>query len=280
MSGLQLAFIAVILESLDGVIIKHTMDEEGCPWAVLIFLHVAAVLLLLPLLSISVLTKVSTTGAVFLLLSGILWVVGDLYCVKAYKHLDAAVCSIYGKLRIIFITIAGIVIFSESISLITFIGIGLILAAITYQLDLKSLTLDRGIILILVSVIFHTGAFIVDKHLTSLVAEGTIVFYGFLLPALVYTTYGHRHIKNILPTVKASKYSLLISPVFCVTAYYCLIAALARGDLSITYIIQETSIIFIFVFEVLLLKSYDNFFRKAASCCICTLGAILVCGFA
>lgn len=277
MSPLQLAFIAVIAASLDGIVWKYTIDRKGCPWATLIIFHIIAVFLITPFVSMSDLTDISWQGGLILFLSCITWVVGDLYSVKAYEYLDAAVCEVYGTLKLVLVATAGILLFSEKITVVTLIGMGLIIASVAYQLDLKKLKWNKGMAFKAVSIIFHSVALITDKFLTNLMAEETIVFYGFLVPAIIYSGAGYKYLGNIKSSIVKSNYVFLISPFLGVTAYYFLIQALALGDLSVTYMIQETAIIFIFILEVVLLKANEDFVRKAMSCVFCALGAVLVC---
>jgi drug/metabolite transporter (DMT)-like permease len=278
LSALGLALIAVVVASLNGVLWKHIISNRGCPWAALIIFHILAVVILLPIIEVPCLFDLEPAIICFLLLSSTLWVVGDYCSANSYKHIDAAVVEVYSTLKLVFVSIAGVVLFSESLNIAAILGIGLIIASVIYQLDLKQMEWNRGASLCFIAVAFHTGALIVDKHLTELTSETTITFYGFLFPALIYITCGWRYFGNIRHCLRIGRGIFLISPVLGVLSYWCLLSALGKGDLSGTYVVQQTSVVFIFVFEVLLLGAYKDFFRKAVASVVCTAGAILVCG--
>ena len=279
MPSVVFAVIAVFAASLDGVVWKYTIDRKGCPWAGLILFHILSVVLLLPVTSRSDLILPGAEVTALLLLSSLFWVVGDLFARKAYRYLDAAVCQLYGSLKLVLITMAGVVLFAERLSTVTVCGILLVLFSIVYQLDLRSLRFNKGAIFSLVAVIGQASALILDKHLTSLASEGCIVFYGFLLPALMYTVAGRGYLKNIPHTLKVSNYRFLLCPLLGCSSYYCLIQALSSGQLSLTYIIQETGVLMVLILEVLILRSRENLLHKALACSACTAGAIMACGF-
>lgn len=278
MSSIVLAFLSVIALSLESIVWKYSIDKGSCPIATLVLYHILAVFLLLPFTGIPIPHDINISVWVLLFLSCAVWVIGDYFSVKAYEYLDASVCSIYGMMTLVLVTTAGIFIFGESLSVISVVGIIMIIIAVVFQLNFKNLIWNQGSVYKLTAIFFHTLALIIDAYLVSQVSEKVIVFYGFLLPAIIYILFGFKKLSNLPFIFKETQGVFLLAPVLGVAYYYFFILAISQGSLAITYAIQETSVIFILLFEVALFKVSCDFYRKAVSCGVCALGAILVCG--
>lgn len=274
-----LAFIAVLFLSFEAIIFRIGMKEDACPWSILLYYHLVAVALLIPFVDFAVITQISQEEFYLLSLSGLMWLIGDLLQTKACKYLDASACSVYGSLTLITVAIAGVFVFSESLENTTILGMALIIFATYWQYRSKKQGFSVGVVLELVSVIFKTGGLIIDKHLTTVVAEEVVIFYGFLLPISIFIVLGYRKIPNMVSSIKKSRYLFLIAPVLGLISYSCLIKAMARGDLAVTYTIQHTSIIFIFLLEAIFLEVRENFRNRAFAATTCAVGAVMVCVF-
>lgn len=272
-----LALIAVIASAFDCIIFRYGMKEDSCSWAVLLYYHAAAVLILFPFINQNAF-YVDFCSFLFLCLSSLLWVVGDLYGTKAVQYLDASVCQVYGTLKLVVVCFAGALIFSEVVTFNMMLGMALIILSVIFQMKGDRFALNKGVTYEFIAVLFVASALILDKYLTTFIADQAIVFYGFLLPVIVYGTIGYKKIPNILPALKKSRNFFLLCPILGCISYYCLIQAFATGSLGITYTIQQAGIVFVFILEVILLKTYENFVRRAFSCSICAVGAMVVCG--
>lgn len=271
------AILAVISGALDAIIFKHAVNRGACEWGTLILYHIIAVLLLIPFVTIPSLSELSLFELICLASACTLWVIGDLYGIAAYRFMEASACKVYGTIKIVIITTAGIFFFGESLPPLALVGVGLIIVSIFYQYNVQSKHSLRGSLYMLISAVFIAGALIVDKYLTTIIDEQIIVFYGFLIPMCMYILFGIRHVPKIVPILKQTNYLFLLAPITGCFSHYCLIRALSIGDLSVTYTIQETGIIFVFLFETILLKTQKNFEVRAKSCLTCAIGAILVC---
>jgi drug/metabolite transporter (DMT)-like permease len=271
------AFVAVIAGALDGIVFRYTMQKGVSALAALTLFHVIAVILLCSFESIPSLSGLGGYEYLFLALSCALWLVGDYYAAEAYEYLDAAICELYASLSLIFVTIAGVFLFRESISPIGMLGIGLMIGSAAYQLNFDALWLNRGTSFALIGMLFISGALVVDKYLTTLINEKILIFYGFLTPMILYFFLCRKRGLKLLPILKKTRYIFLLSPVLGVISYYCLIMAFSSGQLSITYTIQETGLIFVFLFEAVLLKSREHFVQRALTCLTCASGAVMVC---
>jgi drug/metabolite transporter (DMT)-like permease len=277
MLAILFAIASVVCSALNCILFKSAMRRGNYAWATLIVFHIVAVALLIVFTEIPDFLTLDTSVMMLLLLSCMFWVFGDLYGVKAYEYLDATVCELYGTLKLILITGVGIVLFQESLSVLAVVGLLLIIGAISYEYRGDAQHNPRGVFFMFLNVVLITGALCVDKYLTTLVADDVIVFYGFLLPMIVYVVLGHKALPQALPLLRDTKGLFLLTPILGVAAYACLIRALAIGDLSVTYTIQETAVIFIFLFEVVLLKVRQDLFSRAGSCLACATGAMMVC---
>jgi drug/metabolite transporter (DMT)-like permease len=269
MEAILFAIAAVVCSALNCIIFKVAMKRKNYAWETLIVFHVVAVALLIGLVDIPPIGTVDSTSILLMCGGCLLWVFGDLYGVKAYEFLDASVCELYGTLKLLLIVSAGILLFGESISFLAVIGILLVVAAIALQYNADAEHNRKGVCYILLNVVLIAGALSIDKYLTTRVSEEFIIFYGFLIPMCIYVVLGYRAIPRSFTLLRDTRYMFLLAPVLGIASYACLIRALAIGDLAITYTIQETAVIFIFLFEIGLLKARKDLLARAGSCFAC-----------
>lgn len=271
------AFAAVICSSLTCILFKHAVKEHTCEWSILILFHAVAIIILTPFVEIKSISLLTSTELLLLLVSSICWVCGDLFGVRALKYMEASVCEAFGTMRLILIALVGVIVFNESFTLTAIVGITLIITGVLAQMRLDASTDMRGVMCMLTNAVFIATALSLDKILIRTVPEETILFYGFLLPTILYASVGYKKLKNIVPTCKEISAYFLLSPLLGLLAYYYLLIALANGSLTLTYTIQETAILFVLLFEILILQARHALVPRVCCCVFCSVGAMAVC---
>jgi drug/metabolite transporter (DMT)-like permease len=274
------AVVAVICNALSCIIFKHAMRRKDYTWETLIVFHLLAIAILLVFVEIPTLTQLEPSHLFVLIGACLLWVCGDLHGVKAYKHLDASICEMYGTLKLILVTAVGVWIFKESLSGLALLGMGIVIGAIVIQCRMqvkRAVHSSTGMLYILINILFIATALSLDKYLTTVIAEEVIVFYGFLVPAVAYLLLGYKSLPHSISLIRDTGGMFLLAPVFGVISYFCLIKALATGELATTYTVQQTAVIFLLLFEVLFFNARENLKARAAACSACAVGTTMVC---
>lgn len=196
--------------------------------------------------------------------------------VKAMKEIDASSGEIFHTLSFIVSMVAGFIIFFETCSLQKALSTVVIIAGILFEARSAKLTANYGVAYKLASALFTAAAIIVTKHLTSTTPPTMIVLSGFLVPAVIYLLIGWREIPAILPTITASRGSIVAVPVFEVAGYAAAVAAFAIGEFSTAYIVFQTTITAVLVLEIALYGwQHRIYLNRTISAGLCALGAVV-----
>lgn len=275
--ALLCALGAVFSSSLDAICYKWMMKRGACPVSTLFLCSIIASFTMLFFVDWDIIFSVDWQVLALMAVSCVIWGISDWSDVEAYKHMNAATSEMFGALTLIVVLVASVVLFQETINPLNWLGITLILGSLFYRTRLLSFQWNIGVFLRLLGVVFGSAALIYDKLITKSVAEEVMVFYGFAFMSLFYLVVAGKRLTNIPFTIRRSGVVILLSPLLSLATYLCLIIALSRGELSVTYTIQQSCIVLVFLFEVVLLKVRDNILRRGFASACCMLGALLVC---
>ena len=277
MSALVCALIAVLSSAIIKVTLRFCMTKNISQWATLIFYNGLSTVLLFAFLDLPQFSSIEVWPAILLFLNGALWVVAEILDIKSYRHLDASVGELFGSFTFILLTLAGVVLFNETLSLVAILGIGLIIASVVYiGVPTRKVSVD-GIRYKVLSTFFIAAAVIMNKYLCGFVDTRIVVLTGFLIPAVAYVAIGYRDIPQIVPALVQTRMRLMIVPILSAISYYYSTEAFAKGSMSLTTVIIQTCMVFVFVLEVIVLHARQDMLRRALACTGCVAGVVAVC---
>lgn len=270
------ALAVAVLCALNTIIFKNSMQSKCSEWAILLFFNAAGFIICSFVMPLPSLDQLNSHFYILLAGNGALFVLIGLCEMKAYRHLDASFSQVFGTLNVVLAALAGIVIFNESLSFFEFVGIALIAFATFVTANLKACRFNKGIYYKLASAGLYCIALTIDKYMAMHLTKSTIMFFGYLVPALLFILLDPRATREIMPAIRRSSFTVLLAPVFSVARLYFFLLALSLGDLAVTFAVAQTAIIFVFIFEILILRKTQHLLQKGAACSICLLGAIML----
>jgi drug/metabolite transporter (DMT)-like permease len=277
MEGLLYALLSVIATALLRLTLKHCAVNSTSAWGTLILYHIGGALVLLPFLGLPDLSILSQEQIILLIATGALFSLAALLDIWAMKHIDASAGEIFHTLTFIVSVAAGLLMFHEACSLSKVTGTCIIAAGILYEARRALTKASHGFWLKLASAALIATAMIITKQLTTNTpSEFIILFSGFVVPGFIYTIIGWRDLREVPSVIRDSHGVILIVPVLDATSYAFGIKALAAGEMSTTYIIFQTTISAVFIFEVMLHGwRKEVYLHRAVSAGLCMCGALV-----
>lgn len=276
MEGLLYALLSVIATALLRLTLKHCAVNSTSPWGTLILYHIGGALVLLPFLGLPALSILSQEQIILLVATGALFSLAALLDILAMKHLDASAGEIFHTLTFIVSVAAGLLMFHEACSLAKVVGSCIIAAGILFEARQAITKTSHGFWLKLGSATLIATAMIITKQLTANTPSEIVILSGFVIPGVIYMMIGWRDLRETPSVIRASHGVILIVPVLDATSYAFGIKALAAGEMSTTYIIFQTTISAVFVFEVMLYGwRREVYLHRAISAGLCMCGALV-----
>ncbi|MCB0358180.1 MAG: hypothetical protein KDD44_01040 [Bdellovibrionales bacterium] len=267
---------AANVSALVKLILKRSVSAGADIQATLQFYNLSAALILALVFGLPDFGTLNAEAAGLLALSGCLWVSGSSYDTKAYEHLEASASEVLGSLSLIFVTLAGIFLYGETIAEEGYVGICIILACIVLGGDISGIRLNLGLVHKLVGIVFQSAALIVDRHLATLIPANEVAFYAFAMCGLLHLTIARTSASQIPDTIQKCGPELLMLPILGAARYYLLIYALANGSLALSYALLQTTMIFIFIIEAAFLGLQQDLLKRGVHCACCATGAAVL----
>lgn len=273
-----LAFLAVLTYSLNRCIYRQTMKSGGDSFAILILVCCFSTLVLPLIFPLPAPGKIGVSSGLLLLANGLIWLLADLFAMRACKYISAGLSEIYNTFTYILTVFAALLVFREHLSGLQLVGVLLVVIGVLSVIGAKGTGTShfRGTFLKLVSVVLTASAISLDKYLVSKVSPELVAFSNFLVPALGYLVCGYGSIKLIPETIKTSSYWLVLSPFMAMACYWSLLTALARGQLSTVTTIYQSTVIVVLLLEVLIFRLRENLAKLflAALAAFCGIAAV------
>ena len=273
------ALVAVFASAVVKLIFRFSIKSGAGERATLVFYNLLAGFALILVLSPLPFSQVDSSAWWFFIGNGILWVVAGLLELKSYRYLSATDADIYGSLRLVFLTAAGLILFGESLSPIAFIGILLMFLTIFFNVPVGAVRLNRGVLYKLISVLLITFALIVDKYLCSWVPSQVVAVMAFIVPAMIYLLISLPKLSELSLELRSFGFMMILAPLLGAVRYYCFIQAITIGDLVTTTVILQTCVVVVFLMELLFLKERQGMVRRGFCSLGCVFSAMLVCLF-
>lgn len=271
------ALAAVVASALIKVINRTCMHAGSNHWGTLIYYNLLGAGIMALVLPMPDFSAIDRHLGLVLLGNAVLWVAAGLYDLKSYKYLSATDSDVFGSVRLIILTAAGVVLFGEHLSAASIAGIGLILAAMLANSKVASLTWNRGIAYKFISCLLMAAALVIDKYLATEVSPGAIAILGFLLPGSLYVMLRIRSLHEVGSALRVGGAGMAATPLLGGVRYYCILQALALGDLITTTIILQSCVVLVYLFELSTLRKQACAWQRGICCACCAAGAAIVC---
>ena len=276
MSPILFAFGAAGLKAFNSIVFRHSLRDHDDVWSTALAFYGLTTIVLLCFFPLPDVSSLSWTSLLLLLLGGSCWALITYCDFKAYQYLEASACEVIGTITIVLLCLSGCLVFTESFSLSQALGIAVIISTIIYTAGVKAIPMNRGVLYKLGSVLFVTVVYSIDKYLVSEVPKEAMLYFGYCTPALLLFLIHWRSVRHIGTALQRSNFALLVVPISSVIRFQLVLLALSGGGLGITYTVLKTSILFVFVFEILLLRMREGLARKALACLGCLCGAAIL----
>ena len=277
MSSVVFALLAVLFSAVHSITSRSLMRRKLSPEALLIICTGLGSVALIPFIDFDALL-VPEPLLGLILISCFIWNLADYYSEKAHQHLSATACSILGSLTLVVVTAAGVMLFDETLGWVGICGVAIILLGIFVQsTNVEFRWSGIGVKLKLLAVVTASAAVVLDKYLTEELAPEVILFYGFFACHVLYLCMFYRHLPSVTKLLRTAPCTVACNAACWVLSYHFFLLALAVGSLTVTYTILETTVVAIFILEVLFLQLRDGLLRRGLASGLCCLGAILVC---
>lgn len=276
MSSIGFAILSVVAIAFVRIIFRHRMTAGGDPYLTLGFDHLAAFLVLLCAFGPPKFDGVSIETVSLILINCVFWVYASALDLRAYKTIDAGTCEVYGTLTLLAVTVAGVTVFGEEVSILKGLGLLLIVLAMAGAGHGKWQVSSSGARLRMVSALLVAVASVVDKLLTGKLDVQLVALSTYLMAGLVYAVLARRKLKE-LPSVLRQNRALLFTPLLGGLSYYCWLTALAGGNIVPLFVISQLNIAVVFILEVVLLGYRVNLVQRGCVSLVCLVGAVSVC---
>ncbi|MCB0345808.1 MAG: EamA family transporter [Bdellovibrionales bacterium] len=280
MSAYTFAIAAVILTAMRQVILRAALRDGQDEWPILILYHIGAPILLISINGVPVVESASLTTIVLLVFSCAAWVLYSVCDLKSHAYLDVAAGAILSTLNFVLIVVGGVIIFDEHITVPGALGAALIVAsALRATRAPTNFNFSAGVRYKLVGITVLAANMLFTKYLTTQIDSMFVAIMGFYIPAVLYVLLKPEKIREIPSAVRGSRGLVLLLPFVSAMNYYSLVRALELGNVSTTYSILQTSVVFVFLFGATMLGERDNLMRRGVSCALCAVGAFIVCQY-
>jgi len=276
-----LVLISVLLFSFNNFAQNRTIKNGGDFIGVLLLnnLPLGALLMAVCLFTLN-LEEVSVRNWCLIGLTNVFWTGAAYFRTKSYRDLDVSMVGILGAVKLILLSVCGIIFFKEQLSVCNVVGMILTIAAILYSVDFHSVSMTRGARCCFIGILFGVGGVVLSKFLSTQVPTLLIVAADFFLPGIALWLISRNAKSAVLSAYRANRRAMLLVPFVSIFSYYIYITAFAMGgQLVVISILQQTGLVVVLGIEYFFLKMIPNFQRRCLAGGVCTVGAVLVAAF-
>ncbi len=217
----------------------------------------------------------NATQVGWLAVSGLLWFFGCVYSFKADQSAEVSLTALVSQMKLLFMFVAGVWIFNETISFSKFLGVILVLIGLIVRLQVRG-SFNRGTVFKTLAVIITSGATLIDKSLSQSVSAGTLAIGGYLLPLVFTVIMARKHLSSFVDYCQKEKLRPLLIGVLSGIAHFALIKAFTGGPLSVVIPIYYLHIVFVFMIGILFLNERQHLKRKVLAALFVVAGAIII----
>ena len=235
------------------------------------------VLVSLPLLLVNYYMSSNLWIWLMIIISGAAYGLSRFFIYKAYQNNDASAVGIINKFTIVLGALLGIIIFNESYSASSYVGLALIaFSSILILYNGKKIQLDKGAVYALIMVVLSSFAAILDKAVLKDFSAYTYVFVNAVASVIFFT--GKKGIfKKGLDMFKDHTFLIILRTILVMFSYTAFLVVLQNSQVSVTFpIYKSLSLIVPVVLGITLLKEKSRLWQKLFGMLFGIVGIILI----
>lgn len=202
---------------------------------------------------------------------------GTLFYLKSFKVKSISYSTIFVSTSAIFSTLLGIMIYNESVSLVKFLGIILILGAIVL-INITSETFEKQSLWGLGAGFFYGLMYICDKWFVLQIDPLLYLFWSVFFTTIFLFFLNLNHISKTVPKLKVRDLRLIVISGVAYITYNLLtfLAYINGGEVGVVDAINNSQIFLIILFELFILKQKQSVLRKIVSFLIALIGIYIL----
>jgi drug/metabolite transporter (DMT)-like permease len=200
-----------------------------------------------------------------------------IFYLKSFQVKNISISVIFQSLSMIVATILGIIFFSESLSYLKFIGIGLVLFSIIL-LNYKSSIIEKNHFYGLGAGVIFGILYTLDKSITFDIHPLIYIFWSFMMIAVWGFVLGR---KEVIESLKNKKFNNFKPIIFSGVAYFLynfftFTAYTFGGEVGRIDAINNSQIFIIILFEFFILRHTKGVFIKIISTILAVVGIFIL----
>lgn len=251
--------------------LKEGEDSTPFAWLLEVF-RVAISLLFLPFNFFLIL---NTQSLIAFFLLGISEVCSIYFIMKMHSYSHLSISTIISRTRLIWVAALSYLVFGETLTLIQFLAIMVLLLGISIVSSPKKVTADKGVIYAYLSAFFAAMVAITIKSASSYTfLPGIVVIMG-IFPIIIFPLLMKNSIKRISTATKTLSFSAVFPFTTNILSIYGYAWALSLGPASIVAALYQGMMIIAVIGGIVFLNEKQDIGKKIIGSTL-ALGAILL----
>ena len=278
--GIIFALLAAFSSGIEKLIRKKVAINVD-PMTFAFFFEFTGAVFALPLFILNFNLPETNYAWLFVLVSGFLWAGVAFTMAKSYKHLDASLIAPISRLRIILILILSVILLKETLNFSKVAGTFLIFASLVFLSYKKGANLSRlkeeGIIPLILSILFVSSVFMVDKFAVNFFNPSMYTFMIYFTASIILSPWIFSKKEDVKHIIKSKFIFLVIlTALLSVLYYYFTLSAFKFAEASVILPITELSSLIAVLGGIFFLNERTDLKKKIISTTIVIVGVVLV----
>jgi drug/metabolite transporter (DMT)-like permease len=269
------ALIGSIASAISSLFAKRAVLDIKDSWMRSFYFSLFGTIIVLPFFIWEFSLPSTWSEIILLILCGGVVVLANYTIFKAYNYLPASTISVIAKLKLVWIMIAGIIIFGQAFSAKNIIGLIIILSASILISEFKNWKMNRiGIIAVVIATLASTGYALLISNLTKTIEPFSLLFYVCAIPMILNAILIPKLVEKTKQTFKHTKF-IILNGIFAMVLNMTYILAL-KEEFARFFFLMEAGLILILFGEYFYLKDKSNLYMKTIAVLLAIAGAILL----
>lgn len=275
--------LAILLNTVDKVIARHTLRITPNPDVYLLVYQLVCLIVSVPAVALSLPNiyslwlepKTDTlTLSLLVLAAMVAWSVFGISTFRSAANLELSISAIISRSKLLWSALLGIFLFGETLTTLHIIGLLVIfISNISLRKVPIQLLNSKGVGYALLSAIALSMAMALDKWLLEYIPPSAVLFIGFLGSTVSSLALNRR---TSLIDIGHVFWNSMLAGLAGSAGYYFLLLSMQTGNLSVVIpIYQSTHIVFVLA-GILILKESSGLRPKLVSAGISILGVTLI----
>lgn len=211
-----------------------------------------------------------------LIISSILWTGMVYYDLRAFGEMDAGINALLSTARLIFLTLAAIILFAEKFTWMDAFGIALVVSGIMYGVRFDAQHSKDGMRFRAYSLLYGALAILLDKYLTLRVDAKTVLVCSYIIPPIICILLRPLALKGCYG-MALKTWNVFIPCLFLYALCgYTFVFSFAKGELWTTIAVTQTRVLFVIILSAMFIRERTDFRKRLVGGAICFLGAVVI----